>query len=171
MNQATYSQVVVKKFLDKDIWHNPDYTTVLLMAEEYIKDAKTASLGGQGVLRKRTCFHPFHNSVIEKLNLKEGDNLVEKLQQHPEFSSVFANGGRISVQEITESEYNRLTEKQKKGWSPKSIPSVNGDSPKALYDDETGERIYHYRRFVAYGDKHWEDKKLKCFSLHNKINV
>lgn len=162
---VTFGNVFVYKKFDRKPHNDPNYTCFLLEATEIVfKDAKSLALN-KGISRKRVCIEYLHNSVAEKLKLKEGDNITEKyISLGGDYANIYSKGARIISREITQGEYDKLTPKKKLAWSPKSIPANKNNPEIPLYSKETGERIYHRREYVTFGSKYWEDVIIPCNS-------
>ena len=125
--------VLVEKIYDPRDGKNPDYMTLQLRSESIRQRTSgvVSRLLGGNFKEKRVAFMSIHKDVVSELNLKEGDNLSEKMEMDL----------RLTVREISESQYNKLPESgdangfNKPAFSEKLTPSKD-----QLYHN--GEKIY-----------------------------
>ena len=125
--------VIVDKIYDPRDGKNPDYKTLQLRSESIRQRTNgiTSMLLGGNFKEKRVAFMSAHKDVIAEMQLKEGDNLSEKMGVDL----------RLTIREITKSEFDKLPESgdpngfNKPAFSEKLTPEkVN------LY--HKGEKIY-----------------------------
>ena len=149
-----------------------EFCAVHLRATEIIKNSKTLLLGGNGIERKRYAIQTVRKDVIEQLNLKPGDDFVEKLKSlGGELAKVYAQGGRINTREITQSVFDQLDPKKQKGWQAKLIPANGKTQLKDIPLYHNGERIYFQNAFVAISEKNSEDNILECSTKADEVTA
>lgn len=167
----TYSNVEFVSILPAREGQKEEYCAVHLRATEIIKNSKTLLLGGEGIIRRRYAIQTMKKTIVSKMNLKPGDDFIQKLKSLGEdFARVYANGGRICTREITQSVYDQLTSDKQKSYQAKLIPA---NPEKGQYKDiplyHNGERIYFMNSFVANTEKYSSDNIFECTTKPSEV--
>lgn len=162
----TFSNVEFVTILPAKDHHKEDFCAVQLRAKEVVKNGKTLLLGGAGITRKRYVIITVLKSVVDRMNLKSGDDFTKALVDlGDEFANIYGQGARINTREITQSVYDKLDSEKQKAYQAKIIPANDAKKQKEIPLYHNGERIYFVNGFVAMTDKNHEDNVLKASTL------
>lgn len=165
-----YSNVTFVKVLPVKETNNAEYRTIQVKAVETIKNSKTLLLGGSGISKARFALVTITKAQLDAMNLKEGDDFTAAFASlSDDHKAIFGAGGRIRLREITGDIYNKLTEKQRIGWSLKVIPARGDEAEKQLYFNNSP--VYQKSEYVAMTDPKVNDHKFSSYTTAAAVEM
>jgi hypothetical protein len=137
------SPVIIEKIFNEKAngeAYKDGYKGLQLRQTENVKNLTTVMLGGEGFDKSTVAFHTISEEVLG--NAKEGDDL----------GSILGMDIRIAVSELTQSQFDALSEDDQRAYQEKKVPADEEKGTPEVMLTCNGEQIWR-KSFLAEASK------------------